>query len=76
MITVIDNNQRVFLIEGLQYPGKDIFCNLADIPKVLRKEFFNGREFRIRTYEKDRLKHVSAELINKMFVSAQIDFKL
>lgn len=73
MTTVIDNNQRKFLVQS-QGLGttKDIFCNLADIPNVLKTAFEKNEEYKIFEFWNRRLKVCSKKHINGMFAANQI----
>lgn len=77
MTTIIDNNQRKFLIQSQGFGSqKDIFCNLADIPNVLKSEFEANEEFKIYEYWNRKLKRASKKFINEMFVSNQVNYKI
>ncbi len=77
MKTIIDNNQRKFLIQSQGFGNqKDIFCNLADIPKILKKAFEKNEEFKIFEFWNRKLKRCSKKHLNEMFIANQINFKL
>lgn len=77
MKTIIDNNQRKFLVQSQGFGNqKDIFCNLADIPKILKEAFENHEEFKIFEYWNRKLKRCSKKHLNEMFESNQVNFKL
>lgn len=77
MKTTIDNNQRKFLVQSQGFGGnKDIFCNLHDIPTVLREAFTPNEEFRVFEFWNRKLKRMSKKHLNDMFAANQIDFKI
>lgn len=76
MITTIDNNQRVFLIERLGFSTRKYFCNLKDIPTILNQEIEKNDDFVILEYWNHRLKKVTKTRLNQMFEANQIDFKI
>lgn len=76
MITTIDNNQRKFLVQSKGWSNTDIFCNLADIPKVLKKAFSHKEEFQVFEYWNRRLKKCSKKHLNDMFAANQVNFKI
>lgn len=73
MTTTIDNNQRKFLVQsqGLG-TNKDIFCNLADIPNVIKTAFEKNEEFKIYEFWNRKLKLCSKKYLNEMFSANQI----
>lgn len=76
MKTTIDNNQRKFLIQSQGFGNqKDIFCNLKDIPKVLKDYFEPNEEMKIFEYWNRKLKRCSKKHLNEMFEANQIKFK-
>lgn len=75
MITQLDNNQRIFVVNRLGISTKSIFCNLAQIPDAL-KEFEVNDEFTIKHYWNFQLKTISKKALNEMFKAHKIDFKL
>lgn len=77
MKTTIDNNHRKFLVQSQGFGNtKDIFCNLADIPNVLKEAFSPNEEFKIYEYWNRKLKVCGKKFLNEMFVANQVDFKL
>ena len=77
MQTIIDNNQRKFLIQSQGFGNKkDIFCNLKDIPTVLKSEFETNEEFKIYEYWNRKLTRCSKKHLNDMFIANQINFKI
>jgi len=76
MKTTIDNNQRKFLVQSQGFTTTDIFCNLADIPNVLKEAFTDNEDFKIFEYWNRKLKQCSKKHINEMFVANQINFKI
>jgi hypothetical protein len=77
MKTTIDNNQRKFLVQSQGFGGQqDIFCNLKDIPNVIKEEFEPNEEFKIYEFWNRKLKVCSKKHINSMFEANKIDFKI
>jgi len=76
MITQLDNNQRKFLVQSLGWSTTDIFCNLKDIPKVLKEEFSANEEYQIFEYWNRKLKKCGKKHLNEMFAANQITFKI
>lgn len=77
MKTVIDNNQRKFLVQNQGFGGQtDIFCNLKDIPNVLKEAFEPNEPIKIYEYWNRRLRVCSKKHLNEMFAANQISFKL
>lgn len=75
MTTVIDNTQRVFLIERQGISQKSYFCNLEAIPRVLQDLEVND-EFTIKTFWNSRFKKISKKTINEMFKNNNINYGL
>ncbi len=77
MNTTIDNNQRKFLVQSQGFGNTvDIFCNLKDIPKVLKTAFVPNDEFKVFEYWNRKLKRCSKKHLNEMFAANQITFKI
>lgn len=77
MKTTIDNNQRKFLIQSQGFGNaKDIFCNLKDIPKIIKKQFEPNEEMKIFEFWNRELKRLSKKRLNEMFKANKIKFKL
>lgn len=77
MTTTIDNNQRKFLVQSQGFGGqKDIFCNLAQIPDVLKEVFEPNEEFKVFEYWNRKLKRCSKNHLNQMFVANKVNFKI
>ena len=76
MITNIDNNQRKFLVQSLEFAGPDIFCNLKNIPNVLIQAFKPNEQYKIYEFWNRKLKVCSKKHLNEMFVANQINFKI
>lgn len=75
MITVIDNNQRVFLVNRKGFATRNYFCNLEGIPSVLKDLEVND-EFTISENWNGKFKQVSKKRLNEMFEANGINFKL
>jgi len=76
MITTIDNNQRKFLVQSVGFSTKDIFCNLHDIPTVLKEAFTDNEEYKVFEYWNRKLKQCSKKHLNEMFVPNKVNFKI
>lgn len=77
MKTTIDNNQRKFLVQSQGFENqKDIFCNLKDIPNVLKDHFGKNEEFKVFEYWNRKLKRISKKALNVMFEANQVNFKI
>lgn len=76
MKTTIDNNQRVFLVQRLGFSTNDTFCNLKDIPNVIKETTEPNDSFIIFEYWNRRLKKCSKKFLNEMFANNNVDFKL
>lgn len=75
MITTINNNQSVFIVERLGVSTRSIFCNLADIPNVL-KTFEKNDNFQVSRYWNFKPKKLSKKALNELFKANQINFKI
>jgi len=76
-LTTIDNSQRKFVVQSQGFGNtKDIFCNLKDIPTVLRDAFEPNEEYKIYEYWNRRLKVCSKKFLNEMFAANQVNFKI
>lgn len=71
MQTTIDNNQRVFQI--ITSTGKQVFCNLADIKKVLHNIGAVEGYYTIKHIWNNKALKCSKKLLNDMFKAANID---
>ena len=77
MQTIINNNQRKFIVQSQGFGNqKDIFCNLKDIPNVLKSEFEKNEEFKVFEYWNRKLTRCSKKHINEMFEANQINFRI
>lgn len=76
METIINNNERVFLIHREGFFTRDYFVNLIDIPRVLRDELEVNDSFVVLEYWNKRFRKVSKKSLNGMFVANGIDYKI
>ena len=76
MQTTINNNLRKFVITSLGWSNKDIFCNLEEIPKVLKEYLDATEDFKIYEYWNRSLKVCSMKLLNEMFEANGIDYRI
>lgn len=75
MKTTIDNTQSVFQIVSQGWNSKQLFCNLADVPKVVKEAFEPNETFIIYRTWNFRMKKQSVRQMNELFAANQIDFK-
>ena len=77
MTTIIDNTQRLFLVQRQGFGGyNDFFCNLATLPEVIQTQLEPNDDFKILHYWNRSFKRISNKAINEMFVAAKIPFKI
>jgi hypothetical protein len=76
MITTIDNTQRKFLVQSQGFSTQDIFCNLADIPTVLKQVFEPHDNYKIFEYWNRRFKACSKKYLNEMFADNNIEYRI
>ena len=76
MKTLIDNTQKVFLLQQLGFSTRKYFCNLSDIPNIIKNEIDKNEEFTISEYWNFKFKKCSKKHLNEMFEANQIDFNL
>lgn len=70
------NTERVFQIVRLGFARHQWFCNLADIPAILKNELEKNDAFKIYHFWDTERKVCSKKYINEMLAANQIDFKL
>jgi hypothetical protein len=76
MTTVINNNERVFLIHRDGFFTRDYFCNLAQIPEILKTELEVNDSFTISEYWNKKFKRCSKKHLNEMFTANKVDYKI
>lgn len=76
MVTILDNNQRVFLVQSQGWRSRDLFCNLADIPRVLRENFEPNEDFKVFEYWNRKIKTCSKKYLNGLFIANDIDLHI
>jgi len=76
MKTTIDNNSRVFLIHRIGFFTRDYFCNLEDIPVILKTELEPNDQYTISEYWNKKFKRCSKKHLNEMFAANKVDFKI
>ena len=76
MQTIINSDSRVFLISREGFSTRDYFCNIKDIPKIIREELEPNDSYKILEYWNKKFTRVSKKRINEMFEANQIDFKI
>jgi len=76
MQTIINNNERVFLIHRKGYFTRTYFVNLKDIPTVLKTELEQNDEYTISEFWNYKFKRCSKKHLNEMFTANKIDYKI
>ncbi len=76
MITTINNDARVFQIVRLGFFTRQYFCNLEDIPTILKNELEPHDEFQIYENWNFKMKRCTKKFLNEMFAANQIDYKI
>ncbi len=77
MLTTIDNTQRKFLVQSLGFGNTvDIFCNLKDIPAVLKESLEPHQEFKVYEFWNRKLARLSKKRLNEILAANKIDFKI
>lgn len=71
MKTTINNDLRVFQI--LTSTGKQFFCNLQDIKKIIITENLTEGYYKINHFWNNKPQRATKKLLNNMFNSANID---
>lgn len=74
MKTTLDSTQRTFLVQSQGFGNtKDIFCNLADIPRVLHEAFEPNEEYKIYHFWNRTLKRISKKQLMDMYIANQVN---
>lgn len=76
MKTVIENNERVFIVHRNGFFTRDYFVNLKDIPTIITQELEKNDEYIILEYWNKKFKRVSKNNLNAMFTANNINFKI
>lgn len=76
MKTVIENNERVFIVHRNGFFTRDYFVNLKDIPTIITQELEKNDEYIILEYWNKKFKRVSKKNLNAMFTANNINFKI
>lgn len=76
MKTTIDNNQRVFLINRKGFFTRSYFCNLHQIPNIIKKQLDKNDEYTISEYWNFKFKRISKKALNQMFYAAEINYSI
>jgi hypothetical protein len=76
MQTIINNNERVFLIHREGFFVRDYFCNLAYIPNILSNELEKHDNYTVSEYWNKKFKRCSKKHLNEMFAANKIEFKI
>jgi hypothetical protein len=76
MTTTINNNERVFLIHRNGFFTRDYFCNIQQIPEIIKTELEPNDEYTISEYWNKKFKKCSKKHLNEMFQANKVDFKI
>ena len=76
MLIEINTSERVFQVVKMGLVSKQVFCNLRQIPDVLKSEFEKYDEIKIYQFWDYKPKAVTKKLLNEMFSANQIDYKV
>ena len=71
MITIIDNNQRVFQV--VDSYGRNYFCNLKQLNEVIRENNLVEGYYTINHFWNNKPKKVSKKLLKEMFEAQGIE---
>ena len=73
MQTILDNNQRVFLV--VDSCGRNYFCNLKDLNKVILENNLNSGYYTIYHFWNNKPKKATKKLLKDMFNAQGIEQK-
>jgi len=73
MKTTIDNTERVYLVTTRGDRTQTYFCNLEQLPEILKMDHF-GASIEVREFWNEKFYKVSGRDLNEMFQANQIDF--
>lgn len=76
MKTVIDSNERVFLIHREGFFVRDYFCNIHQIPEILKTELEINDSYTISEYWNKKFKKCGKKHLNEMFEANKMNFKI
>ena len=76
MITTVNSEQRVFQIVKADFAPRHWFCNLADIPTVIKSELQPHDQYKVYEFWNNKPKAVTRKRLNEMFEANQIPFKV
>lgn len=76
MIIQLNTDERVFQLVRQGFGSKQVFCNLKQIPTVLKEVFEVNDEVKVYHFWDTVRKPVSKKFLNEMFKANQIDFKV
>jgi len=74
--TILGGNERVFLIHREGFFTRDYFCNLKDIPTVLKDMLEPNDSYTISEYWNKKFKKCSKKHLNEMFAANKIPFTI
>jgi len=76
MTTQINSEERVFLIHRDGFFTRDYFCNIADIPTILKNELEPHDSYTISEYWNKKFKKCSKKHLNDMFKVNNVNFQI
>lgn len=76
MKTIINSEERVFLIHREGYFTRDYFCNIHQIPEIINDELEKNDSYTVSEYWNKKFKKCSKKHLNEMFKANQINFKI
>lgn len=72
MITTINNNERVFLLQGTGWDNQKYFCNLADLTNCA-KQFEQNQPYEIKEFWNFRLHKISVKFVIEILEANQLN---
>ena len=72
MTTTIDNNQRIFILQGTGWNTQKYICNMADIVKCA-KEFDKNQPYTISHIWNYQIKKLSIKAVIELLQANQMD---
>lgn len=76
MTIQLNTDERVFQIVRQGFGSKQVFCNLKQIPMVLKQEFEVNDQYKVYQFWNTKPKAVSKKFLNEMFAANQVQAKL
>lgn len=76
MITTINSNLRVFMIQSIGCTRRTYFCNLDGIEAILCSEIDKGEEYMISEFWNYKFKRMGKKRLNEMLKANQFTFQI